>query len=320
MRPNTPGRHLLQMAAAAIAVIMLMVLVTLLIDPYRVFGITGWNKKNFMPNTRYLQIESLKSKDAQAYIMGTSRVNYYDVKDFQELSGLSCYNITTPGSTLRETRMQLEWLLARKKPKMILLGLDYDIQFLVPPLTTEYLNKWMHPETTGVPPWRFRLEYLRFDVESTWLAIKRNFFEWKVTYLFDPETGHYSLPKREDDIRANWPAYEAAQFQVVPKETRKALSEHEEDLRQIMALLKKHGVESRVVLNPMHHMLLGSFDRTDFEAWKSRMKAICGEVTDFSEEPALIQDNRFFYEPVHFNAQAGRWMLERIFPPKTKAP
>ena len=64
MRPHTPGRHLLQMAATAITVIVLMILATLLIDPYRVFGITNWNKKNFMPNTRYLQIESLKSKDA----------------------------------------------------------------------------------------------------------------------------------------------------------------------------------------------------------------------------------------------------------------
>ena len=60
--------------------------------------------------------------------------------------------------------------------------------------------------------------------------------------------------------------------------------------------------------------------RRSFEAWTGRVKAICGEVSNFSEEPALIQDNRFFYEPVHFNAKAGRWMLERVFPARTKAP
>lgn len=312
--PLSPSsRHLAQMTAAVMAVFIAMILATLLIDPYRVFGITGWNSKNFMPNTRYLQIEALKTRQAEAFILGTSRVNYYAVEDFQRITGLKAYNITTPGSTLRETRMQLEWLLRHQKPKMILLGLDYDIQFLVPPLTTDYLNKWMHPETTGMPLWRFRLEYLRFDVESTLLALKRN-FEWKITYLFDPETGHYSLPKRDEDIQKDWAAYEASQFHPMPPKPQKADAAHDEDLRQIVALLKKHDVPVRFVINPLHHMTLASFDREDFEAWKKRVQTICGEVHDFSADPTVTGQNRLFYEPVHFNAEAGRRVLEQIYP------
>ena len=157
MTTSTPGKHLLQMTAAVVAVIALMILATLLIDPYRVFGITNWNQKNFMPNSRYLQIEALKTKSAEAYVIGTSRVNYYTVKDFQELTSLTCYNLTTPNGSPQENLLELQWLLARQKPKMVLMGLDYDIQFLNTPLTESYLQKWMHPETSGPPLWRFRL-------------------------------------------------------------------------------------------------------------------------------------------------------------------
>lgn len=320
MTTRTPGKHLLQMAAAAVAVIALMILATLLIDPYRVFGLTSWNQKNFMPNSRYLQIEALKTKSAEAYVIGTSRVNYYTVKDFQEITGLTCYNLTTPNGTPRENLLELRWLLARQKPKMVLMGLDYDIQFLGAPPEEAYLKKWMHPETTGTPLWSFRFEYLRFDVESTWLAIKRNFFERKVTYLFDTETGHYSLPKRDDDIRDNWPAYEASQFQSQPPEQRRARHEHDEDVRQIVALLKEKGVEARFVFTPMHRLTLALFDRADFDAWKARMRGICGTVADFSEDPAIINENTLFYEPVHFKAQAGRMVLEKLFAKEEKAP
>ena len=320
MTTSTPGKHLLQMTAAVAAVIALMILATLLIDPYRVFGITNWNQKNFMPNSRYLQIEALKTRSAEAYVIGTSRVNYYTVKDFQELTGLTCYNLTMPNGTPDENLLELQWLLARQKPKMVLMGLDYDIQFLNTPLTESYLQKWMHPETTGTPLWRFRLEYLRFDVESTWLAIKRNFFERKVTYRFDVETGHYSLPKRDDDIRDNWAAYEAAQFQGQPPEKRRAHREHDDAVRQIVALLKKHGVEARFVFTPMHRLTLATFDRPDYEAWKARMREICGTIADFSEDPAIMNENRLFYEPVHFRAEAGRMVLEKLFAKEPKAP
>jgi preprotein translocase subunit SecE len=40
--PLSPSsRHLAQMTAAVMAVFIAMILATLLIDPYRVFGITG---------------------------------------------------------------------------------------------------------------------------------------------------------------------------------------------------------------------------------------------------------------------------------------
>lgn len=214
---NPYRRHLLQMALAAIGVLVLMVIATLVIDPYRVFGLTKLNRKNFSPNTRYLQIEQLKQHPAECLIMGTSRVNYYTVADVSRLTGLRAYNLTSPGGTLRETRMQLEWILQHQKPKMVLLGLDYDIQFLFDVPKEDYLRKWSHPEVSGTPLWQFRLEYLKFDVESTWFAFKSNFLQWKTTWTFDEETGQYAMPKRDDEIRDNWPTYEAAQFKPLPK-------------------------------------------------------------------------------------------------------
>jgi hypothetical protein len=314
---NPYRRHLLQMAFAAIGVLVLMVVATLVIDPYRVFGLTKLNRKNFSPNTRYLQIEHLKQHPAECLIMGTSRVNYYTVADVSRLTGLRAYNLTCPGGTLRETKMQLQWLLGRQKPKLVILGLDYDIQFLPPPPQGPYLRKWSHPEVSGTPLWEFRLEYLKFDVESTWLAVKRNFLEWKTTWTFDEETGQYAMPKRDDEMRDNWPAYEAAQFTPMPKRRQKANPEHEADLREIVTLLAQNGIQAQYIIHPVHLLNMASFDAADFAAWKARMQAICGTVHDFSADPALVGENRLFYEPVHFTAKAGRMVMEAVLGGKT---
>jgi hypothetical protein len=44
------------------------------------------------------------------------------------------------------------------------------------------------------------------------------------------------------------------------------------------------------------------------------VQTICGEVHDFSADPTVTGQNRLFYEPVHFNAEAGRRVLEQIYP------
>lgn len=309
---DTHIKHLLQMAAAALAVLAAMVLATILIDPYRVFGITSLNRKNFMPNIRFMQIEHLKEKSHEAFVLGTSRVNFYDVADVSALTGLSAYNLTTPAGTLREARLEIEWLLKHQKPRLVVIGLDYDIQFFPSVPEDSYLRKWLHHEVTGTSRMRFWLEYLRFDVESAWLAVKRNLFEWKTTWLFHAPTGHYSLPKRDADMAQNWTAYEAAQFQPVPPRLHKAQAVHEDDLRQIVSLLQKNSIPAIYLINPVHALNMASFDAADFERWKSRMNDICGRVHDFSAEPAICHDNRLWYEPMHFRAEAGRRVLEKV--------
>lgn len=315
MNPNC--RHLLQMAATVIGVLMLMVVATLVMDPYRVFGLAKLNRKNFSPNTRFLQIEHLKQHPAECFIMGTSRVNYYTVADVSRLTGLTAYNLTSPGGTLRETSQQLRWLVQHQNPKRVILGLDYDIQFL-PDLPDEaYFRKWSHPEVSGIPLWQFRLEYLKFDVESTWLAIKRNFFEWKTTWTFDEVTGQYAMPKRDDDRHDKWPAYEAAQFQPLSKRTQTAKTVHEEDLRQIVSLLAEHSIPCDFIIHPMHRLNMASFDAADFMAWRQRMESICGRVYDFSSDPEIVNNNQLFYEPVHFTDEAGRKVLEAVLKKST---
>jgi hypothetical protein len=186
-------------------------------------------------------------------------VNYYAVEDFQRITGLKAYNITTPGSTLRETRMQLEWLLRHQKPKMILLGLDYDIQFLVPPLTTDYLNKWMHPETTGMPLWRFRLEYLRFDVESTWLAIEAQSSSGRSPTSSIPKPATTACPSVMRTSKRTGPPMKPPSFIPCRPSHRRPMQPTSEDLRQIVALLKKHDVPVRFVINPTASHDTGQF-------------------------------------------------------------
>lgn len=315
---NTHLKHLLQMAAAILAVLAAMVLATILIDPYRVFGVTSLNRKNFMPNIRFLQVEHLKENSYEAFVLGTSRVNFYDVADVGALTGLSAYNLTMPAGTLREARLEIEWLLKHQKPRLVVLGLDYDIQFFPAVPEDAYLRKWLHYEVTGTPRMRFWLEYLRFDVESIWLAVKRNFLEWKTTWLFHPSTGHYSLPKRDADMAGNWAAYEAAQFQPLPPSSLKAQAVHEGDLRQIVTLLQKNGIPAVYLINPVHAFNMASFDAADFEGWKKRMNDICGRVHDFSAEPTICHDNRLFYEHMHFRAEAGRRVLEKVLKAPTR--
>ncbi|MDP8935186.1 MAG: hypothetical protein M3N42_13855, partial [Cyanobacteriota bacterium] len=157
---------------AAASTILVLQIPTLIIDPYKVFGLADFNKKNFDPNTRYLKIEYLlKQEKPNAFILGSSRVNFYDVEVAKSLSNYNYYNMTAFNDYPLSMRRKLEWLAENRKVSQIILGMDYDHQAINETEDSDLLRQ-EHPLVSGEPKLKFYYKYTAFQPETLIMCIQ----------------------------------------------------------------------------------------------------------------------------------------------------
>ena len=111
-----------------VALVLLKIGVSVVIDPYDAFGGVGIVERNFEPNTRISKIRFLSEHcgDFDSYVLGTSRVNYYNVEDASRSLGGRFYNFNVSAETMGGVRAKLEWLAANCRVGRVLIGLDFD--------------------------------------------------------------------------------------------------------------------------------------------------------------------------------------------------
>ena len=120
--------YLRTLAVIVAALVGLKVGLSVFIDPYDVFGGVGIVERNFEPNTRIAKIQFLSERcgDFDSYVLGTSRVNYYNVEDASKSLGGRFYNFNVSAETMGGVRAKLEWLAANCTVARVLIGLDFD--------------------------------------------------------------------------------------------------------------------------------------------------------------------------------------------------
>ena len=124
--PRSRGR--LVPDAIVVALVLLKIGLSVVIDPYDAFGGVGIVERNFEPNTRISKIRFLSERcgDFDSYVLGTSRVNYYNVEDASASLGGRFYNFNVSAETMGGVRAKLEWLAANCRVGRVLIGLDFD--------------------------------------------------------------------------------------------------------------------------------------------------------------------------------------------------
>src|SRR5579871_2953718 len=118
------NKLLMLLTAACIAAYALS---EVLIDPFQVFGITHFNRRNFEPNVRYTQIRYLqRHPEFDAFVLGSSRANILSVRTLDRLTGHHYYNLGAPAQNIVGIQRELKWLLAHRQVHQVVLALDYD--------------------------------------------------------------------------------------------------------------------------------------------------------------------------------------------------
>lgn len=316
---SQPISYLQLLVIVAAITILILQIPTLIIDPYKVFGLTDFNKKNFDPNTRYLKIEYLlKHKQADAFILGSSRVNFYDVKLASLLSQHNYYNMTAFNDYPLTIRKKLEWLVSTRKVNQIIIGMDYDHQAINETKDTDLL-RLEHPLISQEPRLKFYYKYTAFQPETLILCMQSN-LEKEVKNIFDITTGQSKL-LRKDQLKLEDPTgYIASNFKPANKvESKTKLIKEEpkkiksiQELRKIIDFTKSKNIQTIIVVNPLNHHRFITFDIDSYATWIRRMVEVSGQIWDFSGINSITKNDQYYYEDTHFTKQAGDLVLDKI--------
>jgi hypothetical protein len=310
---------------AAITLLVLQI-PTLLIDPYKVFGLTDFNKKNFDPNTRYLKIEYLlKHVQQDAFILGSSRVNFYDVEVAKLLAEHNYYNMTAFNDYLLSIRKKLEWLVSTRKVSQIILGMDYDHQAINETEDSDLLRQ-EHPLISGESKLKFYYKYTAFQPETLIMCIQNN-LQKEVRNIFDVTIGQSKLLHKDELRRQDLDTYVANNFKPTSKVEGKTKLIQEEpkklrsikELQKIIELAKAKNIDAIVVVNPLNHHRFLSFDIDSYSTWIRRMVDVAGKVWDFSGINSITKNDKYYYEDTHFTKQVGDLVLSKVFNDKKLA-
>jgi hypothetical protein len=290
------------------------------LDPYRVFGLSDFNRRNFEPNTRYLKIHYLAAEPGrlggyQGFILGTSRANFYRVETAGALTGQRFYNLNVSAETIEGMYRKLRWLMANGNPKTVVAALDYDVQFLgiYRYDDPDDLLRLDHPLVSGMSRLDFYPDYLFTGAKSLRRVVRGNLFTKRTQYVLDVSTGHGAAPAWDEEMRAD-PGKFAERIKPAPKESGRMPPDDDafEYLGKLAALAAGSGIDLVFVVNPISHDLFDSFDAADYLAWEDRLAALDTPVWDFSGHNELTDNDRNYYEARHFTAAVGDLVLRQV--------
>ena len=236
-------------------------------DPYGVFGLSGFNQKNFLTNDRYQKVEHLRrDTHHNAFVLGSSRVNFYDVERAGSLTGWSYYNMTASGETSLGILRKLRWLVRTQPVNHVLIGVDFDFQFMIDAIAPTDFLRQEHPLVSGESYLSFFSRYLsvkRSDIRKVIRANHRTETEW----INDIASGQFRFPEWERRIEEDHAAFVDSQFREQPVTAGTLRERSVRNLAKTVDLLDRAGIRRDIVINPYHRMTMGSFRFAVYAAW-----------------------------------------------------
>lgn len=295
---------------------VLNIAVAVVFDPFKVFGLTDFNQRNFEPNTRYMKIEYLKEHKFEGFVFGSSRANAYRTTTLEQLTGLKFYSLNVPSDTPHGMYMKLRWLLKRGKVKMVVIGLDFDA--FDHPLNWDAhdLIHQEHPAVDGsFAPWFF-WKFLWVTPRHHAINLYGNKIKAETWYTFDVSTGRYHFPLYRSQMIHSPKEFVSTRFTGPMSPT--SYSPNPEQLRSLGLMIdaaKMNGAKVILIINPYHHIKWTRMVKSEFRAWRERMLSFNVEVWDFSGYNSVTNDDRFYFDRSHFTPEAADVVLRRIFDP-----
>lgn len=306
-----------------LSLISLVLLVTvtsnIVIDLYRVFGFSQINVKNVHDNVRFRKIQYLKDNPGfDAFILGSSRTNMINVEIARQLSGQYYYNLAVGSESIEGMEKKLRWLMkSQQEVKQLIIGLEYDVMFLCNDVPANALFAKEHPDVSGESWKDFYFPYLfKFDLKEWRRTVKKR--KEPVFYKADLSTGHWYYPENDRLIEEDPDGY--AQTRVVADTAcepgRGRVKVNLERFKRLMDLVRESGIPTFVFNSPYHQLIYKTFDQEEYQDWLKQVKAIAGDLWDFSGENSVTTDNHLYYESSHYRWEVGDMILKTIFSDK----
>jgi hypothetical protein len=285
-----------------------------ILDPFKVFGITKLNERNMEPNTRYLKIEHLKKhNDYRGFVFGNSRSNAFRTDLLSELTGLKFYNMNAQSDTPSKILLKLRWLVANQKVEAIMIGLDFDDVSRPIVRNLSILQEREHPAVRGESMTAFQYSYLWPNFRHLAITAYGNFFASETWYRFDSSQGRHDFPYYRAWMKKDPVEYIANR--LVPFERRDHVpnSKQMQKLQETVELARRHSIKTTIIVNPTSHRLFLSWRSGIYVRWLGQVANIAGQVWDFSGLNCVTRNDRNYYDISHFTEEVGDKVLRQIF-------
>ncbi len=304
------------------ALVALKVGLSVLIDPYDAFGGVGIVERNFEPNTRIAKIRFLSERcgDFDSYVLGTSRVNYYNVEDASKSLGGRFYNFNVSAETMGGVRAKLEWLAANCTVARVLIGLDFD-WFHADEFNGGDLLRREHPAVNSGEVKAF--EYLR--VYAAYLNVPLKTLRRSVrAQREDPLRFRVDIPTGHALLFANGEAANQMQDGVVPAAAispvcfapapldAQQYQINVDILSEIVRTARENAIEAVYVVNPINETVAATFEARAYAVFLRDAARITGGIWYFGGFNVFTQDAARYVDASHFGRPTGAEVLRII--------
>lgn len=330
MQDNKYKKWVVVFSVASISMLLLVICVNYIVDP---FSITGRNllniKLKMVSDDRTEKVEVVRNRSHYDNIMlGSSRVYLMNPLMVSRYIGGSTYNLGV-GTAQPEDHLGFLLLLEKieKFPSSVILGLDY-YSFNKRLETNKYFLRnedinFLHikPEQSSELVEFISLKMLKASVLTlkVHLGLKkaeRHFDENGASSEGSTVFDYYPVKDKVEDIYALARTNHASDFIYNPKYT-DVSEDRLSYLKRVVALCKKHDARLVVFVTPLYGRLLQDiYADENLNHQLDKFKKGVAEITayyDFLTLNEVSRDARYFADPSHVKATTGNFLLARLF-------
>ncbi|GAC1576160.1 MAG: hypothetical protein NVS3B7_08960 [Candidatus Elarobacter sp.] len=271
------------------------------VDEFGVFKAAPQTKTVCVPNARAMKIRYLAGdRRPEAFVLGSSRANYYRVATLERLSGKAAYNLSSPMENALGMQRWAHWLVRNRDPREVVLALDFDLLELPYDPADPFVRD--PPELTGESRFAFALHYALTPPDQLAACLRAR---WRGSpYRFEPTTGEdFSRTARPLD-RPPYRIHAFAARRVDPSAGR---------LASMIAVLRARGAHVTVIINPVWSGRFRLYRPIVYERWLRNVVLVSGGVWDFSGINPVTNRIGNYYDDVHFTENVGNLVLETVY-------
>ncbi len=308
--------------AAAIAVVAVIALLNVTVDPFGVFGdgVFDWYSYNMTNNPRSAKTAFLSNTGDKydSFLVGCSSTSSFPTDAFDKALDAKFYNMIMYGADMSDCEKTVRYLIENHTVENIVLNV-YLGNAVSYGTDDKSLTGGLHYKVSGEPAVNF---YARHLFANPMYSLSKLSSLSKDEYLslpfdvFDVRTGAYDKRKRDaepiSDINSYCESYPV--FKNYPKATYTMpyIRQNAESVRAIRELCEQNGVNLITVTAPVYYDYFLYFSKQDIAEFYRTLAEASGGFWDFAVSSVSL-DPRYFYDETHFRNDVGQMAAARIF-------
>lgn len=297
---------------------LLQVIVAVVADPYCVYGIIRFPKRNFEPNSRFLKVEYLqRHPEYDAFILGSSRAGFLESSVADRVCGdrTRFFNLNGSLESGAGIRRKLQWLASSRRVRRAVVLVDFDLQSVgTDPFD---LLRQDHPLVARSAFTAFYAKYLLFQPRILYLYGEANLREpkgepWNAGNPSVPDPLYRTRPlfDRGRLYDVTWGAVTQDLASVGEPPDLPAASGIEE-FRRTIAILDGAGIDRVLIVPPYRLDQFAGFHPDALALWLRDVVDAGGAVWDFAGYNPVTADPSRYVDAIHFDDSVGERILRR---------